>query len=100
VLLLLLHGGRLCMQISGIVIATVGFVLATRLFGVPFQFVAFGHGQLGVAILVLVWSQVRSDRSLSMQLVQLYCLASPGAPIANQPLPMTNWMSDRQQPDR
>ena len=40
-------------------IATIGFVLATRFFGTNYKQVAWHHGQLGIAILVLIYSQVQ-----------------------------------------
>jgi hypothetical protein len=36
----------------------VGFIIATRLFGIKYDMVAFSHGRIGVAILVLIYSQV------------------------------------------
>jgi hypothetical protein len=40
--------------------ATAGFVIATRQFNVPYQMVQFSHGKVGIATLVLVYSQVGS----------------------------------------
>jgi hypothetical protein len=41
--------------------ATAGFVIATRQFNVPYQMVQFSHGKVGIATLVLVYSQVGSS---------------------------------------
>jgi hypothetical protein len=48
--------------VSGVAVATAGFVLATRWFQVPYNEVQYGHGKMGVAILVIVYLQVSSDR--------------------------------------
>lgn len=45
-------------QVTGVALATAGFIIATRWFGVPYSIVMFSHGKMGVAILVLVYSQV------------------------------------------
>jgi hypothetical protein len=45
-------------QVTGVALATAGFIIATRWFGVPYNIVMFSHGKMGVAILVLVYSQV------------------------------------------
>lgn len=45
-------------QVAGVALATAGFIIATRWFGVPYNIVMFSHGKMGVAILVLVYSQV------------------------------------------
>jgi hypothetical protein len=47
----------------GVALATAGFIIATKDFGVPFKEVLMHHGTLGVAILVLVYVQVRSSLS-------------------------------------
>lgn len=47
------------MQIAGVVMATAGFVIALRSFGIRYDEVAYNHGIIGVAILVLTYSQVR-----------------------------------------
>jgi hypothetical protein len=45
--------------VTGLIITTVGFIIATRMFGIKYDQVAFSHGRIGVAILVLIYSQVR-----------------------------------------
>jgi hypothetical protein len=52
---------RAASQVTGLIITTVGFIIATRLFGIKYDQVAFSHGRIGVAILVLIYSQVRSN---------------------------------------
>lgn len=50
----------LSLQIAGVAMTTAGFVIAVRTFGIRYDLVAFNHGIIGVAILVLVYSQVRA----------------------------------------
>lgn len=45
-------------QITGVACATAGFVIATRWFNVPYDQVMYSHGRMGIAILVMVYSQV------------------------------------------
>jgi hypothetical protein len=52
-LLLLLY------QVSGVVIATVGFVIAVQSFDVELADVSASHGKIGVAVLCALYSQVR-----------------------------------------
>eukprot|EP00775_Hariotina_reticulata_P010239 gene10239-10398_t len=45
-------------QLCGVALATAGFIMATALFGIPFQEVLFGHGTIGVVVLALVYCQL------------------------------------------
>lgn len=47
------------LQMSGVALATAGFIIATKDFGIPYKDVLFHHGTLGVTILTLVYFQVR-----------------------------------------
>jgi hypothetical protein len=48
-----------CMvQMCGVALATAGFIIATKDFGVPYKDVLMYHGTLGVAVLTLVYFQV------------------------------------------
>jgi hypothetical protein len=49
-------------QVTGVALATAGFIVATRWFNVPYDQVMFSHGKMGIAILALVYSQVGADR--------------------------------------
>jgi hypothetical protein len=51
--------------VTGLIITTVGFIIATRLFGIKYDMVAFSHGRIGVAILVLIYSQVCNPQQQS-----------------------------------
>jgi hypothetical protein len=52
----------------GVALATAGFIIATKDFEVPYKEVLMHHGTLGVAILVLVYVQVRCSSELSITL--------------------------------
>jgi hypothetical protein len=54
--------GAVDAQVSGVAVATAGFVLATRWFQVPHNEVQYGHGKLGMAIVVIVYLQVSCDK--------------------------------------
>lgn len=54
--------GAVDAQVSGVAVATAGFVLATRWFQVPYNEVQYGHGKLGMAIVVIVYLQVSCDK--------------------------------------
>jgi hypothetical protein len=46
------------LQLCGVALATAGFIIATKDFGVPYKDVLMHHGTLGVAVLTLVYFQV------------------------------------------
>jgi hypothetical protein len=52
----------LLLQLCGVALATAGFIIATRDFGIPYKEVLMHHGTLGVAVLTLVYFQVRSSK--------------------------------------
>ncbi|KAF6254205.1 heme peroxidase [Scenedesmus sp. NREL 46B-D3] len=49
---------HIAVQMCGVALATAGFIIATKDFGVPYMDVLFHHGSLGVAVLTLVYFQL------------------------------------------
>ncbi len=47
-----------CPQVTGVALTTVAFAIATREFDVPIKQVLVNHGNVGMAVLVLVYLQV------------------------------------------
>lgn len=52
--ILYLHVG---LQIAGVLMATIGFILCFELFLIPYEFVDYSHGKLGIAVMALCYFQ-------------------------------------------
>eukprot|EP00877_Chromochloris_zofingiensis_P003835 jgi/Chrzof1/13452/Cz07g33210.t1 len=66
-------------QVTGVAVATAGFVIATSQFGINYKDVMLSHGKLGVALLVLVYSQVHQVTCFAvanMEYLKLVCDSS------------------------